>query len=238
MFRGTLPGMDHIFHTDPPAGSIITFVGGAGTLKSALAYAIVSARLKNGPEERATYITLEETKAGHLANLQSLGIPPNPDIVVSDIASFRADVRNVGGESMREEDYLALILKRALGEAGPGSAPGAEPPSQFLVLDSLNALEASLPADPRLLRRRLQDFFFDLRSHKVTTLALIETMQVDDRPEYFLVDGIVELGVARHNSDFKRFIHVRKMRSCKHEMRPFLLDVSEDGIQVLGEVID
>jgi KaiC/GvpD/RAD55 family RecA-like ATPase len=235
--------MDHVFHTDPPPGSIITLVGGAGTLKSALAYAIVSKRLENGPEERATYITLEETKQGHLANLASLGIRENPKISVSDIASFRADVRKAGGDAFREEDYFALILRRALGQAaapGPAGAPdgGGEPPSQFLVLDSLNALEASLPIDPRLLRRRLQDFFFELRSHKVTTLALIETIQVDDRPEYFLVDGIVELGVARHNGDFKRYIHVRKMRSCKHEMRPFLLDVSEDGIKVMGEVID
>ena len=235
MFRGTLPGMDHVFHTDPPAGSIITLVGGAGTLKSALAYAIVSERLKQEPDQRATYITLEETKEGHLANLKSLGIPANPQIAVSDIASFRADVLRAGGGDLREEDYLALILKRALGQAGEGE--GA-PPSQYLVLDSLNALEASLPIDPRALRRRLQDFFFDLRSHKVTTLALIETVQVDDRPEYFLVDGIVELGVARHNNDFKRYMHVRKMRSCKHEMRPFLLDVSEGGISVLGEVID
>ncbi|HEX9709544.1 MAG TPA: ATPase domain-containing protein [Candidatus Thermoplasmatota archaeon] len=235
MFRGTLPGMDYIFHTDPPAGSIITLVGGAGTLKSALAYAIVSERLKAGPEEHATYITLEETKEGHLANLASLGIAPNPKIAVSDIASFRADLRRMGDEGFREEDYLQLILKRAAGEGAGGGEGG---PSQFLVLDSLNALEASLPADPRQLRRRLQDFFFDLRSRKVTTLALIETVQVDDRPEYFLVDGIVELGVARHGSDFKRFIHVRKMRSCKHEMRPFLLDVSEAGIRVMGEVID
>lgn len=236
MFRGTLTGMDHIFHTDPPAGSIITIVGGAGTLKSALAYAIVSARLKRGPEERATYITLEETKEGHLANLASLGIQQNPKIAISDIASFRGDLRKMGDEGMREEDYLQLILKRAVGEpVGDGEA-GL--PSQILVLDSLNALEASLPSEPRQLRRRLQDFFFDLRSHKITTLALIETIQIDDRPEYFLVDGIVELGVARHNSEFKRFIHVRKMRSCKHEMRPFLLDVSEHGIQVLGEVID
>lgn len=234
MFRGTLPGMDHIFHTDPPEGSIITLVGGAGTLKSALAYAIISERLKKSPGERATYITLEETKEGHLANLASLGIAANPMIEVSDIASFRADVRKMGGEALREEDYLALIMKRALGTEGDGRKPA----SKFLVLDSLNALEAALPTDARQLRRQLQDFFFDLRSHKVTTLALIETVQVDDRPEYFLVDGIVELGVARHGSDFKRFIHVRKMRSCKHEMRPFLLDVSESGISVMGEVID
>lgn len=235
MFRGTLPGMDHVFHTDPPEGSIITLVGGAGTLKSALAYAIISARLKQDPGQRATYITLEETKAGHLANLASLGIAPNPMIEVSDIASFRADVRKMGGEALREADYLALILKRALGTEG---ADDGKATSKYLVLDSLNALEAALPTDPRALRRQLQDFFFDLRSHKVTTLALIETVQVDDRPEYFLVDGIVELGVARHGSDFKRYIHVRKMRSCKHEMRPFLLDVSEDGISVMGEVID
>jgi KaiC/GvpD/RAD55 family RecA-like ATPase len=232
VFRGTLPGMDHVFHTDPPAGSIIAIVGGAGTLKSALSYAILSARLNNHPEERATYITLEETKAGHLANLASLGIAPNPKITVSDIASFRADIGKIGGGALREEDYLSLIRKRATSE------DDGEDPSHFLVLDSLNALEAALPTEPRKLRRHLQDFFFDLRLNKVTTLALIETIQVDDRPEYFLVDGIVELGVTRFGSDFKRYIHVRKMRSCRHEMRPFLLDVSDSGIQVLGEVID
>ena len=78
MFRGTLPGMDHVFHTDPPAGSIITFVGGAGTLKSAFAYAVLSARLNSHPDESAIYVTLEETKEGHLNNLKSLGLALSP----------------------------------------------------------------------------------------------------------------------------------------------------------------
>jgi KaiC/GvpD/RAD55 family RecA-like ATPase len=232
MFRGTLPGMENVFHTDPPPGSIITFVGGAGTLKSSLAYAILSARLNAHPDERGIYFTLEETKDGHLSNLRSLGLKPHDRIQISDIASFRADVQAMGEGIFREEDYLSLILKRAAGEE-----PSAKP-FDFLILDSLNALEASLPTDGRQLRRKLQDFFFQLRSRKVTTIALIETTQIDDRPEYFLVDGIIELGVTRREGDFKRFMHVRKMRSCRHEMRPFMLDVTPGGIRVMGEVID
>jgi KaiC/GvpD/RAD55 family RecA-like ATPase len=232
MFRNTLPGMDLVFHTDPPAGSIVTLVGGAGTLKSALAYAILSARLDKHPEERAIYVTLEETKDGHLANLASLGFKVHPRIQISDVASFRAEMQGLGGGVLREEDYLSLMLKRAQGDEVGGK------PYDFLVLDSLNALEAALPMDSRQTRRVLQDFFFQLRSKKVTTIALIETTQVDDRPEYFLVDGIIELGVMRHNNDFKRFMTVRKMRASRHEMRPFILDVTPTGIRIMGEVID
>ena len=232
MFRNTIPGMDLVFHTDPPAGSIVTLVGGAGTLKSALAYALLSARLDKHPSERAIYVTLEETKEGHLANLGSLGIKPHPRIAISDVASFRAEMLAMGQGMLKEEDYLTLMLKRASGDDAGGR------PYEYFVLDSLNALEAALPLETRQIRRVLQDFFFTLRSKKITTIALIETTQVDDRPEYFLVDGIVELGVMRHNNDFKRFITVRKMRASRHEMRPFILDVTPAGIRVMGEVID
>ena len=232
MFRGSLPGMELVFHTDPPQGSVITLVGGAGTLKSALAYAVVAGRLNAHPDERAIYFTLEETKEGHLANLGSLGFKPHPRIAILDIASLRAEMRGALDGGLKDEDYLALILKRAQGEGGGQGA------YTYLVLDSLNALEAALPQEGRAVRRALQDFFFELRSAKVTTLALIETTQVDDRPEYFLVDGIIELGVMRHNNDFKRYLAVRKMRACRHEMRPFILDVTPVGIRVMGEVID
>ena len=231
MFRNTLPGMELVFHTDPPPGTIITLVGGAGKLKSALAYALLAARLDKHPDERAIYVTLEETKDGHLANLASLGFKVHPRIAISDVASFRAEMQGMGAGVLREEDYLSLMLKRAQGDEGAK-------PFDFLVLDSLNALEAALPMEPRAIRRVLQDFFFQLRSKKVTTIALIETTQIDDRPEYFLVDGIIELGVMRHNNDFKRYLTVRKMRASRHEMRPFILDVTPQGIRIMGEVID
>jgi KaiC/GvpD/RAD55 family RecA-like ATPase len=231
MFRNTLPGMELVFHTDPPAGSIITLVGGAGTLKSALTYAILASRLDKHPEERAMYVTLEETKDGHLANLGSLGLKVHPRIAISDVASFRAELQALGTGVLRDEDYLSLLLKRAQGEEGGK-------PYDYLVVDSLNALEAALPMETRAVRRVLQDFFFTLRARKITTIALIETTQIDDRPEYFLVDGIIELGVMRHNNDFKRYLTVRKMRACRHEMRPFILDVTPQGIRIMGEVID
>jgi len=232
MFKSTIPGMDLVFHTDPPQGSVITIVGGAGTLKSALTYAVLCARLNSHPQERALYVTLEETAEGHLSNLRSLGLKQHDRITISDIASFRADVQSMGEGIFREEDYLGLILKRSSGEEAAGR------PYDYLVIDSLNALEASMPTDGRQIRRKLQDFFFQLRSKKITTLALIETTQIDDRPEYFLVDGIIELGIMRRDVDFKRYIHVRKMRSCRHEMRPFMIDVGPQGIRVMGEVID
>ncbi len=242
VFIDSIDGMDLIFHTEPPQGAIVIVVGGAGTLKSSFVYNMLQRYLDRHPKERAVYITFEESKEGHLKNIKSMGIPEIPQIQIIDIASFKADLELWDQNIFKEEDYLNLILERAAAPLSVYEPHGEEGeaekgyPPKYLVIDSLNALLALLGMQEALVRRKLQDFFFRIRKRGVTAIMILETQVVDDRPEYFLVDGIIELGTEKMGNDIKRYLQVRKMRATRHEMKPFLIEASEGGIKVIGEL--
>jgi len=242
VFLDSIEGLDLVFHTEPPQGSIILVVGGAGTLKSSFLYNLLQRYLDGHEEERAIYITFEESKEGHLNNIKSMGIPITPQIQIVDVASFKADLEVWDSSLFKEEDYLNLILERAtapLSAYEPHSesdAKEAENPPRYIVIDSMNALLSLLGVDGPVIRKKLQDFFFKLRKRGVTTFIILETQMVDDRPEYFLVDGIVELGTDKLGNEIKRYLMVRKMRATRHEMKPFLIDPGPDGIKIIGEL--
>jgi len=242
VFLDSVNGMDMIFHTEPPQGSIILIVGGAGTLKSTFIYNLLQKYMERHQDERAIYITFEESKEGHLNNIKSMGIPMTPRIQIVDVASFKADLEVWDSSLFREEDYLNLILERATAPLSvfephaEAEATEGESPPKFIVIDSMNALLSLLGIEGPVIRKKLQEFFFKLRKQGVTTFVILETQVVDDRPEYFLVDGIIELGTDKLGNDIKRYLAVRKMRGTRHEMKPFLLEASSDGIKIIGEL--
>ncbi len=242
VFLDSIEGLDLVFHTEPPQGSIILVVGGAGTLKSSFLYNLLQRYLDRHEDDRAIYITFEESKEGHLNNVRSMGIPTTPKIQIVDVASFKADLEVWDSSLFKEEDYLNLILERAtapLSVYEPHSesdASEAEKTPKYIVIDSMNALLSLLGIDGPVIRKKLQEFFFKLRSKGVTTFIVLETQMVDDRPEYFLVDGIIELGTDKLGNEIKRYLMVRKMRATRHEMKPFLIDTGPDGIKVIGEL--
>ena len=242
VFLDSIDGMDLVFHTEPPQGSIILVVGGAGTLKSSFLYNLLQKYLDSHPDDRAIYITFEESKDGHLNNIKSLGIPATPQIQMVDVASFKADLEVWDSSLFKEEDYLNLILERATAPLSvyephmDPDAAAAENPPRYIVIDSMNALLSLLGVDGPMIRKKLQEFFFKLRMRGVTTFIILETQMVDDRPEYFLVDGILELGTDKLGNEIKRYLMVRKMRATRHEMKPFLIDTGPDGIKIIGEL--
>ncbi|NIP34501.1 MAG: hypothetical protein GWN12_06055 [Thermoplasmata archaeon] len=109
-------------------------------------------------------------------------------------------------------------------------------PPKYICIDSMNALLSLLGIEGPVIRKKLQEFFFKLRTRGVTTFIILETQMVDDRPEYFLVDGIIEMGTDKLGNDIKRYMAVRKMRATRHEMKPFLLEAGADGIKIIGEL--
>jgi KaiC/GvpD/RAD55 family RecA-like ATPase len=242
VFLDSIDGMDLVFHTEPPKGSIILVVGGAGTLKSTFLYNLLQKYLDGHTDERAVYITFEESKEGHLNNIKSMGIPTTPHIQIVDVASFKADLEVWDSSLFKEEDYLNLILERATAPLSiyephsDSEADDEEHSPGYIVIDSMNALLSLLGVEGPVIRRKLQEFFFKLRKKGVTTFIILETQMVDDRPEYFLVDGIIEMGTDKLGNDIKRYMAVRKMRATRHEMKPFLLEASPEGIKVIGEL--
>ena len=241
VFLDSIDGLDLIFHTEPPQGSIILVVGGAGTLKSSFVYNLLQKYLDGHSEERAIYITFEESKEGHLNNIKSMGIPMTPQIQIIDVASFKADMEIWDQSLFKEEDYLNLILDRATAplsiyEPHVDDTNDDDHPPRYIAIDSMNALLSLLGVEGPVIRKKLQEFFFKLRSKGVTTFIILETQSVDDRPEYFLVDGIIEMGTDKLGNDIKRYMAVRKMRATRHEMKPFLLEATNEGIKIIGEL--
>ena len=241
VFLDSIDGLDLIFHTEPPQGSIILVVGGAGTLKSSFVYNLLQKYLDRHSEERAIYITFEESKEGHLNNIKSMGIPMTPQIQIIDVASFKADMEIWDQSLFKEEDYLNLILDRATAplsiyEPHVDDSNDEDHPPRYIAIDSMNALLSLLCVEGPVVRKKLQEFFFKLRSKGVTTFIILETQSVDDRPEYFLVDGIIEMGTDKLGNDIKRYMAVRKMRATRHEMKPFLLEATNEGIKIIGEL--
>jgi len=258
MFKKSINGLDKIFSGDIPKGSIVLVTGTAGSLKSAFVYNILSEYLKNNKNEKGLYVTLEESKKSHMDNMKSLGISIVKRLKISDLASFRAHI------CFEDMDYLELIKRRAMNSIGSEKASNsssnasvkenlknssletdkglkgtAKIPISCFALDSLNALYSLIGLEKNKMRNKLLEFFTFLRTNKLTSFVVLEMPQNQlYSDEFFLADGVIEFGITKASQDtLKRYIQVRKMRSTKHSLDPFLIEVGNDGLKVVGKLL-
>lgn len=265
MFRDAIPGMDKVFQTEPPEGSVILIIGNAGTLKSAFTYNLISNDLTHRQREFAQciYVTLEEKKESLLRNCKTMGILPSEKILISDLATFLRAMENWKEFVPEEKDYLGLILEKAsrpfkilpsnnfdvltyyqnnISKEKAGAKDELDPPTltpEIFVLDSLNALNSLVYNNSRNIRKEMGNLIYKLREEEVTSFLIMETGDPSQyRPENFLADGIIELGMMETDRNkFKRYLKVRKMRSTRHSIEPFLIEVTENGIAIVEELI-
>jgi KaiC/GvpD/RAD55 family RecA-like ATPase len=246
MFKEAISGLDKIFEDDIPKGGIIIVTGTAGSLKSAFVYNLISEYLKHQKNRLGVYVTLEETKKSHLKNMKSIGINLEPRLKVSDIASFR---EHIGYEQM---DYLDLILTRISDPIGSTTSQNTNTNNPdnggkalknrkltCFALDSLNALYSLMNMDRSKMRNKLLEFFATLRNKGLTSFIILE-MSKDAKysEEFFLADGIIEFGITPSpEKSLKRYIQVRKMRATRHSLDPFVIEVGENGLHVVGKLL-
>jgi len=265
MFCDAIPGMDKIFQTEPPEGSVILIVGNAGTLKSAFTYNLISNDMAHRPSDlvQCIYVTLEETRDSLIRNFKTMGIPISERIQVSDVATFFRAMERWTSIVGQDSDYINLILEKAsrpfkvlpLNEFETSTRPHNNNPKdkvavtevgdisimkpKIFVLDSLNAFNSMVFNNSKNIRREMASLMYKLREKTVTSFIVMETGDLSTyKPEHFLVDGIIELGMIeteRHR--FKRYLKVRKMRSTKHSIEPFLIEVNGAGLKVVEELI-
>jgi KaiC/GvpD/RAD55 family RecA-like ATPase len=130
--------------------------------------------------------------------------------------------------------------------ANPKSNKENNSPKEYklscFVLDSLNALYSLIEPemDHKMLRNKMLQFFDVLRTKSLTSFLILELPQNEPYSyEFFLGDGILEFGIQFHDGFFKRYFQVKKMRSTKHKLEPYVLEVDEKngGLKIIGELI-
>lgn len=233
MFLDSIKGFEKIFHKEPPEGSVTMVIGKPGTMKSSLVHSILSSYLWKNKGKKAVYITIEETKESHISNMKSLGVAfPRNQYFIKDIASFRYEI-SPKEDFLRDEHYFNLIINEISRPFFLYSEETTEDFPKLMALDSLNAFKTLFPLDERLLRFRMQDFFQRLRHKKINSFIIVEGDPEVMMPEYFMMDGIIEVGIDRSQPQLpKRYIMVRKMRGVSHEMAPFMLNITKNGLEI------
>ncbi len=229
MFKDAINGLDKLLSAEIPHGSVILVTGSEGTLKSGLVFSMVSNYLtaNNG---HGLYVTLEQTQESHLKNMTSLGLKKSDSLQIFDYRDVR-----------REWNDCDLDMIRLTGEVIDFYRDKYNDLTIF-VLDSLNALYSL--SEESNLRMQMYQFFSNLRERGLTSFLIMENhlsrnrWQIQDyhRPEHFLADGTIDLGIIEDKGGVKRYIQISKMRATKHAMEKHQLMVDENGINILGPI--
>jgi KaiC/GvpD/RAD55 family RecA-like ATPase len=227
MFRNTINGLEKLLDMEIPQGSVILVAGAEGTLKSGLVFSMVSKYLA-ASGEHGLYLTLEQTKESHFKNMESLGLKKSDVLHVFDYRDVRVEWKNRELDMIKTTEEIIDFYKDKYGNL------------TVFALDSLNAIYSlSEEAD---LRKSMYYFFSNLRDEGLTSFLITEVPHLRasgqfntySRPESFLADGVIELGIIEGNGSVKRYIQILKMRAAKHAMEKHQLIVDEEGLSILG----
>jgi KaiC/GvpD/RAD55 family RecA-like ATPase len=219
--------MEKIISSDVPSGVVILVVGEMGTLKSIFVHQMVSNYLAR-TDEFGVYLTLEESKESHLRNVESVGIKTPSTLELFDFSDIRKEF---------QEEETTLEMRKITEDVIQFYREKKGSNFTCFALDSLNALYSLL--DTPNLRRETYHFFSLLRNLGLTSFIIAE-MSPGPQPsgaEFFISDGVIELGVAESHEGVKRYIQIKKMKAIRHRMEKYEVKVGKEGISILDNVI-
>lgn len=234
MFKNSIPGLEGLFKgdSDISKNSVVLVTGQEGSLKSGMVFNMISNYLA-GNDEHALYVTLEESKESHFRNMESLGIKTLDRLHIFDYKDIRLEWENEELDITKTIENTIDFYKEKCDNL------------TVFALDSLSALYSLLTQ--MTFRKDMYHFFTMLREKDLTSFLIMETCSIDghlfvctpesmQRPEYFLADGIIELGIIEAKENIKRYIQIRKMRAANHSMEKRQIVVEKDGTSILGSV--
>lgn len=222
MFKNSIPGLEKLFKNDHDiqSNSVILVSGSEGALKSGFVFHIISNYLEES-KERGLYATLEENEESLFKNMKSFGIKKSEDLHVFDYKDLRTEWDKEELDIIKVTENLINFYKEKNNLT-------------VFALDSLNALYS---VSSHINRKKLYHFFSVLRDKNLTSFLILEKCSLNsNKPEYFLADGIIELGIIEDKENVKRYIQIRKMRGADHSMEKHHVVVGKEGISILGSV--
>ncbi|MCX6668999.1 MAG: hypothetical protein NTV25_04215 [Methanothrix sp.] len=229
MMRNAVNGLERLLEVEIPRCSLILVTGAEGTLKSGLVFSMISNHLAAN-NEHGLYVTLEQSKESHLQNMSSLGIKKKDELHVFDYRDMRREWADRELDMIKMTDEVIDFYKDKYGNL------------TVFALDSLNALYSI--SEEAYLRKEMYDFFSSLRDKELTSFLILEAppLMVPGpfhdyyRPEHFLADGTIELGMIEGKGVVKRYIQILKMRATRHAMEKHQITIDENGINILGPI--
>ncbi|MEW5759322.1 MAG: ATPase domain-containing protein [Candidatus Thermoplasmatota archaeon] len=228
MFKDSMRGLDKLFEKDIPEGSVILIAGIPGTLKSGFVHQVLSNHLTK-TKKFGVYATLEEGKESHLRNMKALGIKKIDSLQIFDYSDIRKEwkAEEESLDMVRITNDIINFYKEKKGDE-----------FSCFALDSLNALYSLVQSTN--FRRDSYHFFNTLRESNLTSFITLELVRElgEYEPEYFLADGVIEVGIIETREDVTRYIQIKKMRAVKHSMKKHQLTVDDEGLAILGPVYE
>ncbi len=234
MFKNCINGMNELFNEDSdiPTGSVILVTGVEGGLKSGFVFNMMSNYFA-GNGRHGLYATLEEPEESHLRNMASFGIKKSDKLHIFDYKDIRHEWKHEEPDMVKVTEEMIDFYKEKYNNL------------TVFALDSLNALYSV--SSQAKFRKNMYRFFTMLRDKDLTSFLIMETCSTEkhmllssadyaERPEYFLTDGIIELGMVEAKESVKRYIQIRKMRGANHSMDKHQITVEKDGLHILGSV--
>lgn len=206
-------GFDELLDGGIPDGSIVLLTGGAGTMKSSMAYYILYHNILSGGA-KCLYVTLEQTLESLLGQMYSLGM--NPELTQDYLRVF--DMGYIRKHILKsKKDWFEMFMENVNNIM---ETRGFD----IIVIDSLEALEVLANFENR--RTDLFRLFEWLRDMEATSFIITERSECPfgqhlshpNNEEGFLADGIISLALYPTSAiDVQRRIRCVKMRGAKHE---------------------
>src|SRR3989441_7221733 len=144
-----------------PKGSVVLLAGAPGTMKSSLAFAALFNNALKG--RKGLYISLEQSRESLVRHMKGLGMDPegaHGNLSILDLGALRAKLEEARGPAW-------LDLFKMYAQTLRGTFP-----YEFVVLDSLNALEILAKFEKQ--RREVFDLFTWLRGLGATCFVISE----------------------------------------------------------------
>lgn len=221
-----VPGLDTVLCGGFLRGGIYVVRGAPGSGKTILGNQICFENARRGGS--SAYVTLlAESHARMMLHLESV------DFFDPELAGDGVRYLSAYGALMKSGlpgvlDLIRAELPPKRGSRGKGGQPEA---GNFIIIDGFLVI-----SDASSSTSELKKFIQDLQLYAdlvgATVLLLAGPTADETRPEYTMVDGILELREHVHDLRAYREVRVRKLRGVAHLRGGHLFEISDRGITV------
>lgn len=225
-----IPGLDTVLCGGLLRGGIYVVRGAPGSGKTILGNQICFSNARQGGS--SAYVTLlAESHARMMLHLESI------DFFDAELVGERMRYLSAYGALMKNglRGVLDFIRVELPPKKGPAARSANADAANIIVIDGFLVISDSSGSVSEL-KKFIQDLqlYADLVG---ATVILLAGPAVDEtRPEYTMVDGIVELREHVHDLRAYRELRVRKLRGVAHLRGGHVFDITSRGITVYPRI--